>query len=344
MRSAAAEAHWQRGKVEVRGGWFGSVLDKVIAEFAPHDRQTWEECVTAPHNKNELIQVHGMTPAQFVFGRNPIHALMDEPLSVIPATASLYEDQVARTVAIRQTARKAVLKMQDDKALRLSLAARPRNTEPFSPEARIAYWRTQKNHEEKVERGGRWHGPAAVLGNVGQNVVTIHQRNIFRCVPQQVRLATSEDRTLMDTPEAENLNQNNALQSRQYVDLIRQAPPPASVDDSAPVAAQEAPVSAEAPPVRASVGTGFNATLPGTSPETPTVAPNPEPPATLAGDSGRSQPTTEREGYGPFRRIRSKTRADLLHRPRAMLQDDFQEMMQEVVPQLISSQSGFRKC
>ena len=182
--------------------------------------------------------MYGMTPAQFVFGRNPRipHALMDEPLSVVSATASLYEDHVARAVAVRQAARKAVPEMQDDKALRLSLAARPRNTEHFSPGARVAYWRTQQFHEGRLKRGGRWHGPAVVLGNVGHNIVIIHKRNIFRCAPEQVRLATSEERALMDTPESEllgikNLMQNNALQSRQYVDLVRQSPPPMAEEE-----------------------------------------------------------------------------------------------------------------
>ena len=68
--ATAAEAHWQLGKVEVRGGWFNWVVD--------------------------------------------------EPLEIVPATASLYEEQVAKSVAIRQVARKAVLEMLDDKALRLS--------------------------------------------------------------------------------------------------------------------------------------------------------------------------------------------------------------------------------
>ena len=65
----AAEAHWQLGKVEVHGGWFSRILQKTIVETMPHDRETWEGCVYASHCKNELIQVYGMTPAQFVFGR-----------------------------------------------------------------------------------------------------------------------------------------------------------------------------------------------------------------------------------------------------------------------------------
>ena len=71
VSTTAAEAHWQLGKVEVHGGWFSRVLDKVVADCAPRDKASWLECVAAAHCKNELIQVYGMTPAQFVFGRNP---------------------------------------------------------------------------------------------------------------------------------------------------------------------------------------------------------------------------------------------------------------------------------
>ena len=66
VSATAAEAHWQLGKVEVHGGWFSRVLDKVLADAMPHDRETWMECVYAAHCKNELIQVYGMTPAQYV--------------------------------------------------------------------------------------------------------------------------------------------------------------------------------------------------------------------------------------------------------------------------------------
>lgn len=128
FKLTAADAHWQLGKCEVHGGWFNRVLEKVLSEQVPKTQAEWLECVHAAHCKNQLIQVYGMTPSQFVFGKNPRipENLMDEPLNVIPATASLYEEAVARQVAVRQSARKAVLELQDSKSLRLALAARPR--------------------------------------------------------------------------------------------------------------------------------------------------------------------------------------------------------------------------
>ena len=192
----------------------------------PDSRASWAECVVAAHCKNELVQVYGMTPAQFVFGRNPRvpSNLLDEPLEIVPATAAAYEETVARSVALRQAARKAVIELQDDKALRLSLAARPRVLEHFAPGTMVAYWRTQKSQQGVIVRGGRWYGPAVVLGYVGKNLVVVHKKQIFRCAPEQVRKATSEEECLADTPRAEllglkHLLETNALTSRQYVDL-----------------------------------------------------------------------------------------------------------------------------
>ena len=127
FKLTAADAHWQLGKCEVHGGWFARVLEKIMAEHVPRTQEAWLECVHAAHCKNQLIQVYGMTPSQF-FGKNPRvpENLMDEPLEVIPATAALYEEAIAKQVAIRQTARRAVLELQDDRSLRRALAARPR--------------------------------------------------------------------------------------------------------------------------------------------------------------------------------------------------------------------------
>ena len=359
----AADAHWQLGKTEVHGGWFARVLAKVIAEVSPHDRQTWMDCVTSAHCKNELIQVHGHTPAQFVFGRNPKvpHNLLDEPLEVVPATSSLYEATIAKQVALRQAARKAVVELQDDRALREALAARPRQSETHPPGSLVAYWRSQKSHEGVVEKGGRWHGPAVTLGYVGKNLVIVHKRQIFRCAPEQVRKATSEEESLAETPHLELLGikgllDRRALDSRQYVDLVPQALPPLGEQ----VSDQDAPTPATETRVPPDVSMDSEAAqdrqrVDHESPGRAEAASAPRPagpyePAQIAtapsadsrSDQGplserldRSQ-FGERESYGPVRRVHKKTSPDMLHRPRAMLQEDFAEMMQDVIPELLT--------
>ena len=89
---------------------------------------------------------------QHAFGRNP-HVpgdLLDEPLNVVPATAGLSDLAVAKTPAIRNAARKAVLELQDSSALRRALAARPHVPLTFESGDLVAYWRGQKLQNGQV--------------------------------------------------------------------------------------------------------------------------------------------------------------------------------------------------
>ena len=82
-----------------------------------------------------MIQVHDFTPRQFVFVKNH-HVpggLLSEPLQIIPVTASLIEEGLAKSQAMRASARKAFIEMQDDRAMSVALLARPRRTLDFRP-------------------------------------------------------------------------------------------------------------------------------------------------------------------------------------------------------------------
>lgn len=68
-------------------------------------------------------------------GRNP-HVpsdLLNEPVSIVSATASLKDEAAASAQALRLTARKAVVELQDDHAIRLALNARPRRAVEYQP-------------------------------------------------------------------------------------------------------------------------------------------------------------------------------------------------------------------
>ena len=352
----AADAHWQLGKTEVHGGWFGRVLDKVISDQCPQNREEWVDCVHASHCKNQLIQVYGMTPSQFVFGKNPRIAenLLDEPLEVIPATASLYESAVAKQVAIRQSARKAVLELQDSKTLRLALAARPRVQTVFQPGSHVAYWRSQKWSNGVLDNTCRWHGPATVLGYVGRNLVIIHKRQIFRCAPEQVRPSTCDELKLLETPEVsllgiKGLIEEGKIQSKQYIDLAPETYP--TIGD-APIESEPAQPSSE-PPLQVAVPQSvaeMNEPRPEESPELlneepeNNVAPASDPEifkesetVVESPESTSAKPEAEPSSYGPAvrRRIPEKSGPFALYRPARLSQEDFTDLMREVVPRLI---------
>ena len=73
FKLTAADARWQLGKREVHGGWFTG-LDKASCRASPQIpcRKNGLVCQRCTLYKNQLIQVYGMTPSQFVFGKNPV--------------------------------------------------------------------------------------------------------------------------------------------------------------------------------------------------------------------------------------------------------------------------------
>ena len=375
VRQIAAEAHWQLGRTENHGGWFAKVLQKVIAEHSPSTKEAWEECVRHAHVKNTMIQSYGYTPHQFVFGTNPTIPgdLLNEPLHVIPATAGLTEEAVARAQAIRRTARIAVLQLQDDTSMRRALAARPRRVELFQAGDLVAYWRQQKYQGGQVQQGGRWHGTAIVIGYVGRNLIIAHRKQIFRCAPEQIRSATTEERALIESPQAEllgirDLLEGGTFKSNQFVDLVPSHYPTqeSSTPDQPDVHDRSqnlVPTEVKSPPdksppevvrddakaPRSSMDeqrheSGSSGTELQQTPKDDSVMINPE-------DNSMSvpNPSTEREpaddsqskSYGPVRRrIWGKGGEVALHRPGPMRADDFAELMKEMVPHLIEQATG----
>eukprot|EP00435_Cladocopium_sp_Y103_P045506 s941_g13.t1 len=233
----AAGASWQLGRVEVHGGIFGHLLDKVIHERTPTSKETWLDGVRHCHVKNATIQNHGYSPSQVVFGKNPSlpGELLDEPQKVIPCTAGLLEESVEQAQATRHAAKKALLELQDAKHMRRALAARPRAARTFRAGDVVAYWRDQKWAQGTLSRGGRWYGSAVVLGNIGKNVVIVHRTHVLRCAPEPLRLATFAERQLIETPETHLLGvkdmiEGGTFRSAQYVDLTSQAYPAVEAD------------------------------------------------------------------------------------------------------------------
>ena len=367
VRQIAAGAHYQLGKVESHGGWFERVLKKVVDEHSPQGRDEWLECVLQTHVKNAMIQNHGVTPHQFVFGRNP-HVpsdLLNEPQSAVATTASTTDAALAKFEAIRTSARHAIVQLQDSRAMRMALLARPRVATHFEPGSLVAYWRCQKWIQGRLVQGGQWYGTAVVLGNVGRNLIIAHRKQILRAAPEQLRLATSEEKQLLNTSGAEllgikDLIEGGAFKSQQYVDLTSQAYPseqsdslpikvtddmdvetPKPEDTSVKLHSHVMPVPEESyvmPPLVPSEA------VPVSTPSESKAAVSSEP-SVPTGDTTvvtsdmhvdpgvTADPESE---YGPIRRkVTGKNGPGALWRPATTKQEDFVSIMKEVVPHLI---------
>ena len=367
VRPIAAEAHYQLGKVESHGGWFERVLKKVLDEHSPSTKEEWLECVIQAHVKNQMIQNHGVTPCQYIFGRNPDipSDLLSEPQSIIATTAATHDEALAKSQAIRTSARKAVLELQDNRTLRVALLARPRTSLEYPPGSLVAYWRNQKWVQGKLIQGGQWHGTAVVIGNVGRNIVIAHRKHVLRVAPEQLRPATSEEKQLLGTPQGDllgikDLIEGGAFKSNQYVDLIHQSYPSIGTPPVPPGLrptfgphqehiSQVKESEIDSLPVPSSVPNEME-----TSPDDPMPSVQPSaspgetvvsPEAEVSSESSSSRssepyastaPVSTPETYGPVRRkIIGKNGPEALWRPPAMRQEDFVSIMKEVVPTLI---------
>ena len=127
----------------------------------------------------------------------------------------------------------------------------------FQPGDCVAYWRQQKYLQCQVQQGGRWHGTAIVIGHGGRNLILDHRRQIFRCAPEQVRPATTEEKTLVPSPQAEllgtkDLIEGGTFRSHQFVDLIPSYYPTAAEDNAGGPVASPSSVQAEPAPGNAS--------------------------------------------------------------------------------------------
>ena len=79
--------------------------------------------------------------------------------------------------------------------------------------------------------GGKWHGTALILGRIGRNFVIAHRRSLLRCAPEQLRHASSEEKSVAEFPESELLGIKNLLEKgqfpkSQFTDIVGQSMPP----------------------------------------------------------------------------------------------------------------------
>ena len=244
------------------------------------------------------------------------------------------------------SAREAVIRLQDDKSLRRALSARPPLTQAFQAGDCVAYWRQQKYLQGQVQQGGRWHGTAIVIGQVGRNLILAHRRQIFRCAPEQVRPATTEEKTLVSSPQAEllgikDLIEGGTFRSHQFVDLVPSYYPTAAEGDACVSTSSPPDVQAMPPPGDASSSEVVADKSPAAPEEISSgVNQDPEPEESQSmsdappGDSMPAESASSQ--YGPIRRrVRGKAGEATMYRPPAMRQEDFVEVMREVIPHLI---------
>ena len=213
------EAPWQNGAAE-RGG---AVLRASVNKIARHHAVTSEAemeiaLAKAVAELNEEVDGEmGHSPNQMVFGKaRRDEASLLNGVDRYRAAHSLIASNgtFGRSVAMRETARRAILKLKYSRSLRGALLQRSR-TVPEGANLDVGdmvyFWRQQKAETQDNVRKGkrklllrRWHGPGVLLGKEGLTAVYVGYRgHVTKCAPEAVRRATAfEQMTASEWGEA----------------------------------------------------------------------------------------------------------------------------------------------
>ena len=159
-----------------------------------------QEAVAA---RNGDMMDSGVTPSQAAFGRQPrLHGDTLGDFGRRLSEHSLIDSKpsLARQVAIRETARLAMLRMHFSKGLRRAALARSRtstidhNLQP----GQIVYFFRQTRYNNKTAGSRkklslrRWHGPALLIAMEGHtNVFVSYRGQLTKCALEHVRPASS---------------------------------------------------------------------------------------------------------------------------------------------------------
>ena len=239
-------AHWQLGKTERHGDILQHMLSKYEED---HPIETFQDLQTALAQctaaKNSCSLKHGYTPEILVFGkglRTPGSLSSDDqlPAHLTAISENAHGVQFRKTLAMRETARKAFYNADNDMAIRRAALRRTRpDRGHYEPGEWIMFWR-------KSETKQGWFGPAKVIQQDSQNsIFCMYMGNIVRAAPEHIRPVSALEARLVPESEMSMSLQQPATMSDQNTPItIPQDSTPTTIPVD-PNAQNETPTVAE---------------------------------------------------------------------------------------------------
>ena len=166
LRHTPVESPWKNAVAERSGQTTKAILKHLITEHSALGRDEMDMMIAAASEAyNGDVGDSGFSPAQFMLGKQP--RTIGDGLALAPRLSQLgvleSQPSMARQVAIRETAKVAMIRMRFSTTLRKALAARPRVRDEvlYEPGEIIYFWRQQAKGKRLPTK--RWHGPAMVV-------------------------------------------------------------------------------------------------------------------------------------------------------------------------------------
>ena len=200
IKTTAAESPWSNGLVERHNAIMGDMIEKTMVDTKCSLELALMWCVTA---HNTLTNVHGFSPFQLVFGRNPsLPAVqVDKPPALESDTVS---DILRKNLNTMHAARQAYIRSESCEKVRRALRHNIRTT------GEIRYVTGDRVYYKRLE-SRKWKGPAVVLGQDGKQVLVKHAGQYVRVHPCRLTL---EKETIVGAKDSGAQVKNNILEGK----------------------------------------------------------------------------------------------------------------------------------
>ncbi|XP_024125019.2 uncharacterized protein LOC112144625 [Oryzias melastigma] len=180
-KTTAGYSPWSNGLLERHNMTLTEILLKVRKE----NGCSWQTALDwALMAKNSMINVHGYSPHQLVFGQNPNlpSVLVDKPPALQDVSTNT---RVGQHLAVLHASRKAFTEVECSERIRRALRKQIRPTdEKYETGDRVYYKRT-----DSIE----WKGPAVVIGQDGAVVFIRHGGILVRAHQSRLRKVNAQD-------------------------------------------------------------------------------------------------------------------------------------------------------
>ena len=163
---AAAESHWQLGKVEVVNRILRGMAQRVwLSGTNATPEETIEACASI---RNEQLRKHGFSPLQWFLGREPRHAGsladVDEQRNIVSQSQVLADPTFSAKLHLREIAAKAFLEEHARDTWRRAVGGRNRPMRGPYTQGQMVYMYRSQGRGQLSTRHGAWLGPARIIG------------------------------------------------------------------------------------------------------------------------------------------------------------------------------------
>lgn len=196
------ESPTQRSLTERAGKNFKEILSRTLMEVTCKTWEEWEEAVDiVTATVNRLANKSGFSPVQRMLGYSPrIPGTLLSGGYNDQSTTSRYlagDQQVQRSMKLREAAAIAYHKADCDQALKNALHAGPRVWHNYEVGQTVYYWKKGMERAKK-DNPSFWHGPSKViLTNLPTTVWVAHRGRIIKASPEHLRPATDEEKFVL---------------------------------------------------------------------------------------------------------------------------------------------------